>query len=75
MDEVADQAGFGNATTLRHHFRSWRSTTPLAYRKTFRDLAVIAACSAAGPIRKKYRNTVTIQVVFLRAAGADQAGI
>ncbi len=39
MDEVADQAGFGNATTLRHHFRSWRSTTPLAYRKTFRDLA------------------------------------
>ncbi len=37
VDAVADQAGFGNAEALRHHFRTWRSTTPLAYRRTFRD--------------------------------------
>jgi transcriptional regulator GlxA family with amidase domain len=37
VDEVAGRAGFGNATALRHHFRQWRSTTPLAYRRTFRD--------------------------------------
>ena len=37
VDEVAERAGFGNATALRHHFRAWRSTTPLAYRRTFRD--------------------------------------
>jgi transcriptional regulator GlxA family with amidase domain len=37
VDAVAEQAGFGNATALRHHFRSWRATTPLAYRRTFRD--------------------------------------
>ena len=41
VDEVAEQAGFGNATALRHHFRAWRSTTPLAYRRTFRDLSVL----------------------------------
>jgi transcriptional regulator GlxA family with amidase domain len=50
VDEVADQAGFGNATTLRHHFRSWRSTTPLAYRKTFRDQVI---APAAGPDTEK----------------------
>jgi transcriptional regulator GlxA family with amidase domain len=37
VDEVAEQAGFGNATALRHHFRAWRATTPLAYRRTVRD--------------------------------------
>ncbi len=36
VDEVAALAGFGNATALRHHFRVWRSTTPLAYRRVFR---------------------------------------
>src|SRR6202046_2979469 len=37
VDEVAARSGFGNAGTLRHHFRAWRSTTPLAYRRVFRD--------------------------------------
>jgi transcriptional regulator GlxA family with amidase domain len=37
VDAVAELAGFGNATALRHHFRIWRATTPLAYRRTFRD--------------------------------------
>jgi transcriptional regulator GlxA family with amidase domain len=39
VDLVAEQAGFGNATALRHHFRSWRGTTPNAYRRTFRGTA------------------------------------
>jgi transcriptional regulator GlxA family with amidase domain len=38
VDAVAELTGFGNATALRHHFRAWRATTPLAYRRTFRDL-------------------------------------
>jgi transcriptional regulator GlxA family with amidase domain len=33
---VARQAGFGNATAFRHHFRAWRGTTPQAYRRSFR---------------------------------------
>jgi len=36
VDQVAARAGFGNAMTLRHHFRAWRGTTPAAYRSTFR---------------------------------------
>jgi transcriptional regulator GlxA family with amidase domain len=36
MDAIADHAGFGNATALRHHFRAWRGTTPNAYRRLFR---------------------------------------
>jgi transcriptional regulator GlxA family with amidase domain len=36
VDAVADHAGFGNATALRHHFRAWRGTTPNAYRRLFR---------------------------------------
>jgi transcriptional regulator GlxA family with amidase domain len=35
VDVVADRAGFGNATALRHHFRAWRATTPHAYRRLF----------------------------------------
>jgi len=42
VDAVAEQAGFGNATALRHHFRIWRSTTPLAYRRTFHDRSATA---------------------------------
>ena len=37
VDVIAERAGFGNAATLRHHFRTWRSTTPNAYRRTFRE--------------------------------------
>jgi transcriptional regulator GlxA family with amidase domain len=36
VDAIADRTGFGNATALRHHFRSWRGTTPNAYRRLFR---------------------------------------
>jgi transcriptional regulator GlxA family with amidase domain len=36
VDAIADRAGFGNATALRHHFRAWRGTTPNAYRRLFR---------------------------------------
>ncbi len=35
IDLIADRAGFGNAATLRHHFRIWRGTTPQAYRRAF----------------------------------------
>lgn len=37
VDVIAERAGFGNAATLRHHFRTWRATTPNAYRHTFRE--------------------------------------
>jgi transcriptional regulator GlxA family with amidase domain len=36
VDAIADRTGFGNATALRHHFRSSRGTTPNAYRRLFR---------------------------------------
>jgi transcriptional regulator GlxA family with amidase domain len=35
IDEVAEQAGFGSATMLRHHFRRVRGTSPTQYRRTF----------------------------------------
>ncbi len=35
LDLIAGRAGFGNAATLRHHFRAWRGTTPQAYRRAF----------------------------------------
>jgi transcriptional regulator GlxA family with amidase domain len=37
VDVVAERAGFGSATVLRHHFRTWRATTPNAYRRVFRQ--------------------------------------
>jgi transcriptional regulator GlxA family with amidase domain len=40
VDQVAREAGFGNATAFRHHFRTWRSTTPQAYRRAFRAARV-----------------------------------
>jgi transcriptional regulator GlxA family with amidase domain len=36
VDAIADRAGFGNGTAMRHHFRTWRGTTPNAYRRLFR---------------------------------------
>jgi transcriptional regulator GlxA family with amidase domain len=47
VDVVAERTGFGNATALRHHFRAWRATTPLAYRHTFRDHSAPADGSAS----------------------------
>jgi len=35
VEEVATVAGFGNAASLRDHFRRATATTPTAYRRTF----------------------------------------
>jgi len=40
VDAVAWRAGFGTAASLRDHFRRATTTTPTAYRRTFRPLAV-----------------------------------
>ena len=37
VDSIAVRAGFGSAATLRHHFAQRLSTTPHAYRGTFRS--------------------------------------
>ncbi|MEV4345932.1 helix-turn-helix domain-containing protein [Actinoplanes sp. NPDC049596] len=37
IDVIAERAGFGSAATLRHHFAQRLSTTPQAYRGTFRS--------------------------------------
>jgi transcriptional regulator GlxA family with amidase domain len=39
VDAIAEQVGFGNAATLRHHFRACRDTTPDSYRRLFRGPA------------------------------------
>jgi len=36
VEDVAGQAGFGTAASLRAHFRRATATTPLAYRRSFR---------------------------------------
>jgi transcriptional regulator GlxA family with amidase domain len=36
VDRIAYEAGFGSATTLRHHFQKRLRTSPAAYRRTFR---------------------------------------
>jgi AraC family transcriptional regulator, transcriptional activator FtrA len=40
VDSIADRAGFGSAQTLRHHFAQRLSTTPQAYRGTFKSQPV-----------------------------------
>ena len=51
VDAIADRAGFGNATALRHHFRAWRGTTPNAYRRLFRgDPAGVRPVSVSGTL-------------------------
>jgi len=39
VEEVAWRAGFGTAASLRDHFRRATSTTPTAYRRSFRPAA------------------------------------
>jgi transcriptional regulator GlxA family with amidase domain len=39
VEEVAERAGFGNAASLRDHFRRATATTPSVYRRAFRPLA------------------------------------
>jgi transcriptional regulator GlxA family with amidase domain len=41
IDAIATRAGFGSAATLRHHFTQRMSTTPQAYRSTFKVRAVV----------------------------------
>ena len=36
VEDVAGEAGFGTAASLRSHFRRATATTPLAYRRSFR---------------------------------------
>jgi transcriptional regulator GlxA family with amidase domain len=52
VDAIAEHVGFGNAATLRHHFRAWRDTTPDSYRRLFRGPAPdrSRAVIARGPI-------------------------
>jgi len=35
IDWIADEVGFGNAATLRHHFNRARTVSPQQYRRTF----------------------------------------
>jgi len=39
IDQLATQAGFGTAVTLRHHFQQLLGTSPSAYREQFRQAA------------------------------------
>jgi transcriptional regulator GlxA family with amidase domain len=41
IDAIATRAGFGSAATLRHHFAQRMSTTPQAYRSTFKVRGVV----------------------------------
>jgi AraC-like DNA-binding protein len=36
IDQIAANAGFGSAATLRHHFQHVLGTSPTAYREQFR---------------------------------------
>ena len=38
IEAIADRCGFGSVTVFRHHFRSWRGTTPNGYRHAFRNV-------------------------------------
>jgi AraC family transcriptional activator FtrA len=40
VDTIAERTGFGSAANLRHHFARRLSTTPQAYRGTFRSHSV-----------------------------------
>jgi len=40
VDAIAERTGFGSAATLRHHFSHRLSTTPQAYRGTFKSMPV-----------------------------------
>jgi transcriptional regulator GlxA family with amidase domain len=39
VERVAERCGFGSAAGLRQHFRRSLATSPLAYRRTFRQTA------------------------------------
>jgi transcriptional regulator GlxA family with amidase domain len=43
VEDVALRAGFGNAASLRDHFRRATATTPTAYRRTFQPAEPVVA--------------------------------
>ena len=43
VDWIADEVGFGNAATLRHHFTRARGVSPQQYRRTFSGATVRSA--------------------------------
>jgi transcriptional regulator GlxA family with amidase domain len=45
VEDVAWRSGFGTAASLREHFRRATSTTPLAYRRSFRFAPVMREAS------------------------------
>ncbi|GAB3519999.1 hypothetical protein GCM10027402_07700 [Arthrobacter monumenti] len=47
IDEVAREAGFGQAVLLRHHFHRALGTSPAAYRRTFRGTAASAGAATS----------------------------
>ena len=49
VEEVAADAGFGSAPTLRHHFRERLDTSPAAYRSHFRTKAGAQNSAVARP--------------------------
>ncbi|WP_343550579.1 helix-turn-helix domain-containing protein [Pantoea sp.] len=42
IDLIAEQAGFGSAETLRHHFRQRLNTSPTKWRKAFNQRRLLA---------------------------------
>jgi transcriptional regulator GlxA family with amidase domain len=44
IERVAAEAGFGSSTVLRDHFGQILTTTPQAYRRSFRSLGARPGC-------------------------------
>ena len=57
VEDVAQRSGLGAPTTLRHHFAQRLGTSPQAYRRTFRGVALEpAAGDASQPARLPQRS-------------------
>ncbi|ULR51394.1 GlxA family transcriptional regulator [Streptomyces deccanensis] len=48
IDQVAHDAGFGTAQSMRQHLQGALGVTPTAYRRTFRSTGAAAVSAAAG---------------------------
>jgi AraC family transcriptional activator FtrA len=48
IDSIAEQTGFGQASTLRHHFRQQFALSPAQYRKQFSRPVLPAEASVFG---------------------------
>ncbi|OIJ69886.1 GlxA family transcriptional regulator [Streptomyces mangrovisoli] len=51
VDQVARDAGFGTAQSMRQHLQTALGVTPTAYRRTFRATGTAAAAARAVPVR------------------------